>query len=547
MHGPLERKVPRNGIIAQEHTFASWHSDTTTMVADTIEANPTVATTSEANADKDNRNSGGSMTATEARNEGSPPSAPAVAGRNKTLGEELVDIKKILQQAIRRLERLKTSINDAGVGQSDETPVDVAHEGAEPQSSPREYPSRGGHAAGRRMPAFRTRPPRFPGRISYPRKPNWILKILDPHGLSPVDSLEEIEMASSTMKCLKDDDITELGYIEKNVLHKLIAGDDTVLQLRIKLENYAVYPLIDLLDKPSPDLQLVIIMNRLDAQSSRLFLSSLQKHMDTAEAVADVRIIPLDKKLDLQPLLKSSTKPTVFVTTPEMMDRLKNEGVIRSKSVLAMVVYEAEYVLRSPSNVDILRSALSDLEGCQVILACHDGTEDVLRSAEAFDFREEALIFSMDYTNVNFADHFYVTDSALVDAALDRAVKLSKTSLAVVMCHDGTEVNRLKDRFADSTEVITLAKAADSTLTSGLLITHQIGARVIQNKAHSSVKMIVNMSGWALAPDKYLEMLASYMDLGEQCEVVVKVGAQDALKSLEALGVSFKQYTVAEH
>jgi hypothetical protein len=81
----------------------------------------------------------------------------------------------------------------------------------------------------------------------------------------------------------------------------------------------------------------------------------------------------------------------------------------------------------------------------------------------------------------------------------------------------------------------------------GVVVTAHTTTRTVQSKAHKPVKMIANLSGAVLFPDRYLEMLASYMDVGEQCEVIVKVGSPDALRSLEAIDVSFKQYTAAEH
>ncbi|KAG0000025.1 hypothetical protein BGZ65_004701, partial [Modicella reniformis] len=346
------------------------------MATELNQADQSAATSSGADADKDNKHSIPEIAASSTPNvESSICSPSTMTAKFKMVSEELLDLKKLLQQVVRRMERLGTSINEVGVVSSEEATIDVTGTILEQQSpSQARVPK-----AGRRTSALRTKPQRYVGRSPYPRKPNWTLKVLDPHGLSPVDSFEEIEMAESTAKCLKADNIIEFGYIEKHVLPKLIAGDDAILQLRIKLENYAAYPLIDLLDKADSDLQLLVVMNRLDAHSSKTFLSSFEKRMNVANVKADIHIVPLDKKLDLSPLSKNfSNNPKIFVTTPEMMERMKNEGVIKPKSVLAMVVYEAEYVLRTPSHVDIIRSALHNLDNCQVILACHDGTEAVL-------------------------------------------------------------------------------------------------------------------------------------------------------------------------
>ncbi|KAF9364560.1 hypothetical protein BGX34_001171 [Mortierella sp. NVP85] len=443
------------------------------MTTNTNHTDQVAATSTGANADKESIHLTSETTASGAQ--AAEPSVPALTGRLKVVSDEVHDIRKILQQVIRRLDR-----------------------------------------------------------------------ILDPFGLSPVDTFEDIEMAESTAKCLQADGITDLGYIEKNVLPKLISGDDAILQLRIKLENYAAYPLIDLLEKPNPDLQLLILMNRLDAQSSKLFLTSFEKHMITADVKADIHIVPVGKKLDQDTMAKNNL-PKVIVTTPEMMERMKSEGIINDKVVLAMIVYEAEYVLRSQTNVEIIRKALNDLQNCQVVMACHDGTDDVLRAADAFDFHEEAVIFSMDYINVHSADHFYITENALVEAVLDRAVALSKENTVVVICHDSADVNRMKDKLVDRADVVVLPRASEMEVIRGVVVTAHTTTRIVQSKAHKPVKMIANLSGAVLFPDRYLEMLASYMDVGEQCEVIVKVGSQDALRSLEAIDVSFKQYTAAEH
>ncbi|KAG0316761.1 hypothetical protein BGZ99_006696 [Dissophora globulifera] len=374
------------------------------------------------------------------------------------------------------------------------------------------------------------------------------MEIIEPQGLEPVESLDSIEMKEATIKCLQADGISEAGYIEKHVLSKLIAGDDALLQLRGNmLPLYVIYPIIDLLANAIPEIYVLIVMNRLDAQSSKSFISSFNKHLEHSGLNVAVHLVSHEKDFGPGSLIAvNPTTPTVFFTTVDMMVRLKAENVFQSKSVFAMIVYEAEYVLRRHINVKTISPILDDFESCQLILACHDGTEDVFNGAEALSLAEDSIMISQDYINLHAAEHYYLMNSALTDKLVDRVVELSKENVAVLICHDATETNRLKIKLAERTQVYTLTKVAELNLiTNGLLITPQVISTILDSKPHGKVCMIVNLSGVVTPPDRYLEMLASYMDIGEKCTVVSKVGTRDALKSIEELGVTFQEFTAS--
>ncbi|KAG0353003.1 hypothetical protein BGZ54_002472, partial [Gamsiella multidivaricata] len=420
----------------------------------------------------------------------------------KVVSDELFDIKKILQQVFQRVERLGTSMRDTEVVASEGTLTEPTRRSSLDLPSPiRERNNRGStRSAGPRGRRY--------ARPFSSRKPNWTLKVLDPHGLEPVESLDKIEIKESTLKCLKEDGITEAGYIEKNILEKLSAGHDAILQIRgDKLEKLSIYPLVDLFEKAAPELQVLILMSRLDAMSSKSFLTSFQKYLDIADLKVAIHVVPQELSLDLGPLSKlTPNKPTVFVTTPKMMRRLRAENIIKPMFVQGMVVYEAEYVLRTPAHVDMIQSALNDFQICQVVLSTHDGTEDVVRAAEAFDFSEDAIVFSMDRIHIDNSKHFYYTDNALTEIALNHAVKVSKLKMAVVICHDQTEANKLRDEFAERTDAYTIAKMAESTeLVGGLLFTSQVISSVFHSRLHNTVGMIMNLSGAYPFPGRYLE------------------------------------------
>ncbi|ORZ22799.1 hypothetical protein BCR41DRAFT_369129 [Lobosporangium transversale] len=248
--------------------------------------------------------------------------------------------------------------------------------------------------------------------------------------------------------------ITQLGYIEKNTLAQLISGDDGILQIRgNRLENYVIYPIIDVLEDATSEFQVLILMNRLDAQSSKAFVSSLKKHLNVAEVPNTFYTAQQDKMVGLGPLLSSSTTPSIYAITPEMMTQLKNEGVIVPKAVHVMIVYEAEYVLRTPAQIESIRIALDEFEVCQVILAVHDATEDVLHAAEAFGFSDKTIVFSMDHTNIYTAEHYRFTEETMLESLLDRAVQFSKENAVVVLCHDAREAQRIRGQLAERAEM----------------------------------------------------------------------------------------------
>ncbi|KAF9359702.1 hypothetical protein BGX26_011650 [Mortierella sp. AD094] len=454
----------------------------------------------------------------------------------KSIGEEFVDLKKSLKKLVMSLERLGCSLHETHQISSEELSMEALKRsvGDIPGAS-RDRTSRGGSR-------YRTSRGRYSSRFFTPRKPNWTLKVLDPQGIEQVELLEKIVMKELTMKCLKNDGITRAGYLEKNILAQLIRGDDVILQIKgSKLESYAIYPIIEVLGDAAPNVQILVVMNRLDAQSSKNFLASLQKHLKVAELDITLHVVPQDSDLDASH--NTSNKPSVFITTPEMMTRMRAEDIIKPKAVDVMVVYEAEYVLRTLAHVEAIRSVLDETRVCQVILAAHDGTDDVVRAIDALAFSDDTVIFSMDHVNVRNAYHHSYTDVALADGFVERAANLSKEGTVVIICHDATESNRLRDRLAGSAEILTISKVAESTGTiSGLLITPQLSTSILQTRAHSAVKMILNISGVNLTPDRYLEMMASYMDAGQECEIVTWVGSQDDLrnKGFEAMGIAFQ-------
>ncbi len=233
-------------------------------------------------------------------------------------------------------------------------------------------------------------------------------------------------------------------------------GCDAILQIRDnRLENYAAYTFVDIMDHATPEVESLIVMNRFGAVSSKAFLRSVQKHIETANLKLSQHIIPENVEADLEPLSKSiPNKPRLFICTPEMLERLYTKGVIAPRAVQAMILFEAEHVLKVPSHRQMIKTTLNSMENCQVVLACHVATEDVLLSQDAFAFDTEKVVFSMDHTNINTARHCFYTDKSMTATLMNKAVDMSKKHMAVVICHGGSEAKKFKEQLSTRTQVV---------------------------------------------------------------------------------------------
>ncbi|KAF9576774.1 hypothetical protein EC968_003281 [Mortierella alpina] len=491
---------------------------------------------------------------------------PTISAQHQSIAAEFVAMKHLTQELAslfkrmnttlaegeQKIEKMTTLTESLGVFLAENEYVSAEdatvepfkkaireHTGPSKAQQPRQMTKPSSGRGGRRF---------YPRSNFYPRKPNWVLKVPEPFGLEDVQALDEMDLQEATLKCLAADGVEEAGYIEKCALRKVISGCDTILQIRDgRLENYATYTFVDLLDHATPEVESVIVMNRLGALSSKAFLKAMQKHIEAAGLTLSQHIIPENVETDLEPLSKSTpNKPRLFICTPEMLERLHTKGVIRPKAVQAMILFEAEHVLKVPSHVQMIKTTLDVMKNCQVVLACHVATEDVLLSQEAFAFDEEKVIFSMDHANIHTARHSYYTDKAITSSLIDKAVDMSKKYTVVVICHGGVEVKKLKEQLLSLTRVCTVADLAATTeVNSGLLLRAHSENTTLHGKPHASTRMILNLSSTTLTAERYLELLAYNMDLGEPCEVVTKVGSRAALEEIEALGVVFHEVPAA--
>ncbi|KAF9435804.1 hypothetical protein BGZ76_005488 [Entomortierella beljakovae] len=436
----------------------------------------------------------------------------------RAIPEEISDIKRSLNMITVSLKRLEgpskiSKVTPQDVSQMEfEQPISTGISG-----SPGEKDSKGT----KNSKLYRKK--RYT-KYYMPRRPNWSLKILDQKGLDPIGDIDTIKINEPTKKCLETN---ILGYSEKSTLKPLINGNDAVLQIRGSgLVSLTIYPIMDVLDLAVPELQVLIAMNRVDALSSKSFLSSLKKHLEVAGIDVALHIISNDKRPDFESFENLQEKPTIFVSTPDMIAQLTTEGIIKPQIVNLLIVYEAEYCFRVSDNVKTIQSILKSASVCQVILTAHDGTEELVKSIDTLEMSDDIVIFSMDYTNIQLNSHYcYQDDIAETNRVIDYAIELSKEGIVVIICRDMTESNGIKDRLAGYAEILSAPNVTRPTEDiCGMFITTQFANRMIP------------------FPDKYLEMMASYIEVGERCQIVTWDEARDVQRknSLEALGVSFK-------
>ncbi|KAG0277344.1 hypothetical protein BGZ95_006101 [Linnemannia exigua] len=478
-----------------------------------------------------------------------PEAAPKSDNNHKTITEEFVEMKHNLMDVLQSMERLGIALVEANQLSAQEASVESVKRSIDDLlHTNRDRPMRG---------SARTKGSKFGGRKfprTYPPRKTWSTKLIEPYNLKPVASLDMVGLKEATLKAMESDGLTLLnpGYIAKSIIGPIVNGDDATLQLRgNKLQNFAFYAIVDVLDNASPEAQVVILVNRTTVKSSQLLVDSLKEHLDHAELNVDVHVVPDDRNVDLQPLTKSTpNKPCIFVSAPSTFARLKEAGVIRPKDVHVLVVFEAEYILLSNNNIEKIRTALADFEVCQIILACQHGTVDVAKAEEQFNFTEDRIAFSEDYVHIKSADHKYFVGNTILGDILKYAAGLGKTQTVVIVCHDGHEAMKLREQLKDNVELLVTSRAADAKIqvggvVGGMLVTTISSGLVLEGTPHTPVRLILNLAGTTMTVDGYLRMMGAYMDISEDCVILSKVGSPAALKELEEFGVEFEAISEA--
>ncbi|KAG0348585.1 hypothetical protein BG005_011418, partial [Podila minutissima] len=228
------------------------------------------------------------------------------------------------------------------------------------------------------------------GQFGGPWKP-LVVKVAAHRNLEIVPSLDVIDLQEATLKCMYHDGTHEL-LLSKSIIGPLIAGEDILLQIRSSLlDDYVSYALVDIVsERAKPELCAVIIVTRFEITSTKRLLDTLAKKFEVAKLHVNQYII--DRTYDLGPLSEATpNKPRIYVTTPDMLPKLKEANLLDPDHTHVMVIYEAEYVMRNPRMVQSIKSVLEKMKVAQAILAVREVTDDVLHATGTLDFKADAV------------------------------------------------------------------------------------------------------------------------------------------------------------
>ncbi|KAG0035689.1 hypothetical protein BGZ82_005176 [Podila clonocystis] len=464
-----------------------------------------------------------------------PPKPPKPEGRRKTTpqGQMMGDILGSLRRLSAQIEQLGDMIGE----------LELHHEDNHTETSipPFLSPKKGDRSKG----AVGRRASKFSGggRFGGPWKP-LVVKIAAHQNLEIVPSLDVIDLKEATLKCLHHDGTHEL-LLSKSIMGPLMSGEDLLLQIRGPLlDDYVSYALVDIVsDRAKPELCAVIVVTRLEITSTKRLLDTLARKLEVGKL--QVSQYKIDKAYDLGPLLKvTSNKPRIYVTTPDMLPKLKEATLLNPDHTHVMVVYEAEYVMRNPRQVQSIKSVLEEMKVAQAILAVREVTEDVLHATNTLDFKADAVVFSIDHEHMKNASHFYFSEPSMEKVVLDRAAELSKEYAVVVLGNDTGDIARLKDILATKAQLTPdAAVLGPDTLPHGIFVAPYSARFSVVGKPRTGVRLIISLSESPLTLERYLATMATYMDVGESCNIVFKMNSHADVSNLKAVATEVRGIT----
>ncbi|KAG0098678.1 hypothetical protein BGZ93_010728 [Podila epicladia] len=459
---------------------------------------------------------------------------PKSAGRRKTTPQSQImgDILGSLRHLYAQIEQLGDMIGG----------LELRHEDNTEASTPFiAIPKKGDRNKG---PVSR-RHSKFSGgsRFGGPWKP-MAVKVAAHRNLEIVPSLEVIDLQEATLRCLYHDGTHEL-FLSKSIMGPLIAGEDFLLQIRSPLlDDYVSYALVDIVsERAKPELCAVIIVTRLEIMSTKRLLSTLAKKFEVSKLHVNQYVI--DKAYDLGPLSTSTpNKPRIYVTTPDMLSKLKEANLLDPDHTHVMVIYEAEYVMRNPRMVQSVKSVLEKMKVAQAILAVREVTEDVLHATGTLDFKADAVLYSIDHEHMKNAKHFYFSEPSMEEVVLNRAAELSKEYPVVVLGNDTGDITRLKDIISTKAHLIPdTAVLGPDMLPHGMFVALYNVRISFVGKSQTGVRLIINLSLSPVTLERYLAMVATFMDVGETCNIVFKINSHADVPNIKAVATEVREIT----
>ncbi|KAF9314820.1 hypothetical protein BG003_003761 [Podila horticola] len=458
---------------------------------------------------------------------------PKSGGRRKTTSQMMSDILGSLRRLSIQIEQLGDMFGDLELHHED----NHTEESALPISITKKGDRNKG-PLGRRYSKLSSG-----GRFGGPWKP-LVVKLIAHQNLQIVPSLDAIDLKEATLKCLYHDGTHEL-LLSKSIIKPLMSGEDFLLQLRGPLlDDYISYTLVDIVSgQAKPELSAVIVVTRLEIASTKRLLDILAKKLEVGKLHVNQYVI--DKAYDLGSLSKAtSNKPRIYVTTPDMLPKLKEANLLDPDHTHIMVVFEAEYAMRNPRQVQSIKSVLEELKMAQAILAVREVTEDVLQATNTLDFKADAVVFSIDHEHMKNANHFYFSEPSMEDAVLNRAAELSKEHPVVVLGSDTGDTARLKELLGTKAQLTPDASIlGPDTLPHGIFVAPYSARLSFVGKPRTGVRLMICLSQTPFTLDRYLATMATYMDMGESCNIVFKMNSHADVPNLKAVATEACEIT----
>ncbi|KAF9328982.1 hypothetical protein BG006_007919 [Podila minutissima] len=458
---------------------------------------------------------------------------PKPAGRRKTTPQSLM-----MGDILRSLRRLSTQIEQLSdmIGGLELHPEDNNTDASTPSFSILKKGDRNRGPVGRRSSKVSSG-----GQFGGPWKP---LVVATHRNLEIVPSLDVIDLQEATLKCLYHDGTHEL-VLSKSIMGPLIAGEDILLQIRSSLlDDYVSYALVDIVsERAKPELCAVIIVTRFEITSTKRLLDTLAKKFEVAKLHVNQYII--ERTYDLGPLSKAApNKPRIYVTTPDMLPKLKEANLLDPDHTHVMVIYEAEYVMRNPRMVQSIKSVLEKMKVAQAILAVREVTDDVLHATGTLDFKADAVHYSIDHEHMKNANNFYFSEPSLEEVVLNRAAELSMEYPVVVLGNDIGDIARLKEIIGAKAHLIPdTAVLGPDMLPHGMFVAPYSARFFFVGKPRTGVRLIISLSQSPVTLERYLATMATYMDVGETCNIVFKINSHADVPKLKAVANEAREIT----
>ncbi|KAF9199464.1 hypothetical protein BGZ59_003959 [Podila verticillata] len=152
----------------------------------------------------------------------------------------------------------------------------------------------------------------------------------------------------------------------------------------------------------------------------------------------------------------------------------------------------------------------------------------------------------MDHEHCKNASLFYYHGPSMEDAILNRAAELSK-KYPVVILGDAADIPLLKEALSTKARLIQNDEVlGPHMLPHGVFVAPYDSKMFFSGKPQTGVKLVIGVSQSPFTLEGYLEMMATYMDVGESCNIAVKLTSFTVIPDLKSMNPSASEITDAD-